>query len=175
MSGTPSPLSRDLLVAGLHARGVCYLSPTPHGDEATISDIDLISELADSNDARLRFSLAALLLQMPELGPMAVQLAEAAEPAARAELARQHMAACYLQRLWHTRLTRALGPRPMLREHFGPELGLPPASAMHGKLGLSQLSARGIFNDWSSFEQVVDMLCDTPCHAPTEVEHASTH
>ena len=54
--------TREDLVAGLHARGVCYLAPTPHGDELNLNDDELIVGIAQAEDARLRFGLAALFL-----------------------------------------------------------------------------------------------------------------
>jgi len=163
---------RDHLVAALHARGICYLAPTPHGDEPPLTDDELILGLAASKDGRLRFALAGLLLAHPELADNAICLIEQrCNPApdkhppdwAWDELRRQYVAALYLQRMWRTRLSMCMGERPLIPEHFTQELQLPAADALHGELGLRALTERSAFNDWSSYEQVVDMLCEQPC------------
>ena len=63
------PISRDHLVAALHARGICYLAPSPQGDEPALTDDELLIGLASSNDARVRFALAGLLLAYLTLKP----------------------------------------------------------------------------------------------------------
>lgn len=165
---------RDHLVAALHARGICYLAPTPHGDEPPLTDDELILGLAASKDGRLRFALAALLLVHPELAERAIRLIEQhgnpvpdrpAPDRAWDEVRKQYVAAMYLQRMWRTRLNMALGERALLPEHFTKELDLPLPDAMYGEQGLRALTERSAFNDWSSYEQVIEMLCEQPCAA----------
>jgi hypothetical protein len=158
-------ISHDELVAGLHARGVCYLAPTPAGDEPPLSDDALILGLAKSRDGRLRFALAALLLRHPRFAGEVARLAEAeSHPKTRDELRKQYAAAMYLQRLWRTRLRLCLGAQGgLIPEKFTAELKLPHADEMFGERGLRELCDRSPFNDWSSYEQVVAMLCDQPC------------
>jgi hypothetical protein len=165
---------RDHLVAALHARSICYLAPTPHGDEPHLTDDELLIGLAASNDGRLRFALAALLLVHPELAEKTICLIEQrCNPAPEKqppewvwdEMRQQYVAAMYLQRMWRTRLNMYLGEKSLLPEHFTQELDLPPANAMFGELGLRALTERSRYNDWSSYEQVVDMLCAQPCVA----------
>jgi len=166
-----SPISRDHLVAALHARGICYLAPSPHGDEPALTDDELLVGLASSSDARVRFALAGLLLAYPELAERAAAIIERQTPvtisdAVRAEMKKHYLAAMYLQRMWRTRLRLHFGPRPLIPERFTAELGLPPADAMFGELGLRALAERSVYNDWSSYEQVVNLLCDQPCATP---------
>ncbi|BCX02757.1 MAG: hypothetical protein KatS3mg053_0695 [Candidatus Roseilinea sp.] len=168
---THPPVSREELVAALHARGLCYLAPTPHGDERPLGDDELIAGLAASPDARLRFALAALLLAHPALAERAAALIQGEAPislsdAARAEMRKQYLAAMYLQRMWRTRLKMHFGETPLIQERFAKEMGLPPADAMFGELGLRALTERSAYNDWSSYEQVVDLLCEQPCATP---------
>jgi hypothetical protein len=168
---TPPPASREELVAALHARGLCYLAPTPRGDERPLDDDELIAGLAASPDARLRFALAALLLAHPALAERAAALVQgqasfALDDAARAEIRKQYLAAMYLQRMWRTRLRMHFGETPLIQERFAREMGLPPADAMFGELGLRALTERSAYNDWSSYEQVVDLLCEQPCATP---------
>ncbi|MFN4293817.1 MAG: hypothetical protein ACK4JD_06780 [Thermoflexales bacterium] len=168
---THPPASREELVAALHARGLCYLAPTPRGDERPLDDDELLAGLAASPDARLRFALAALLLAHPALAERAAALIQGQAPvalddAARAEMRKQYLAAMYLQRMWRTRLRMHFGEAPLIPERFAREMGLPPADAMFGELGLRALTERSAYNDWSSYEQVVDLLCEQPCAVP---------
>ncbi|HEY3341221.1 MAG TPA: hypothetical protein VGK81_04345 [Anaerolineae bacterium] len=162
--------SRDDLVAGLHARGVCYLTPTPHGDEKRLSDDELIAGIAQADDARLRFALAGLFLLRPDLAARAIQLEPALAGSARDELRKQYAAAMYLQRLWRTHLRLQFGEKPLIPEHFTQEMDLPAPDVMHGEMGLRQLCDRSAYNDWSSYQQVIDLLSTQPC-APDNVIH----
>ena len=163
---------RDLLVAALHARGICYLAPTPQGDEPALNDTELIIGLAASRDGRLRFALAGLLLVHPQLADLAAHLIETGDistiskpvPAkAWEELKKQYVAAAYLQRLWRTRLAFRFGEQRDIPDHFAESLDLPKADVMHGELGLRMLTDRSPYNDWSSYDQVVEMICEQPC------------
>ncbi|MDW8396851.1 MAG: hypothetical protein RMM31_11480 [Anaerolineae bacterium] len=161
-------IAREDLVAALHARGLCYLAPTPTGSERPLSDDELLVGLAAAQDARLRFALAGLLLAHPALAERAAALIDGSAAIAlpdsvRAELKRQYLAAMYLQRMWRTRLRLYLGETPLIPERYTAESGLPAADAMFGELGLRALTAQSPFNDWSSYEQVVDLLCEQPC------------
>jgi hypothetical protein len=165
------PHTRDDLVAGLHARGVCYLAPTPHGDEAPLSDDELITGIAQAEDARLRFALAGLFLVHPELATRARELVyhtngRALPEHARDELRKQYVAAMYLQRLWRTHLRLHFGEKPLIPEQFTQEMNLPSPDHMHGELGLRLLCERSPYNDWSSYQQVVDLISNQPC--PTD-------
>jgi hypothetical protein len=168
-SHQPPATSRDDLVAGLHARGVCYLAPTPHGDERMVSDDELIAGLAASDNARLRFSLAALFLARPELAERAAELAPVLPAPAGRELRKQYAAAMYLQRMWRTRLVAQFGATPWIPERFTSAVDSPVGAAlpgpgeMHGKLGLRRLCEDSVYNDWSSYEQAVELLCNQPC------------
>jgi hypothetical protein len=170
-----STITRDDLVAGLHARGVCYLAPTPHGDEKPLSDAQLVAGMAQAEDARLRFALAALLLMHPEVAALvpAVDVALADRPAARDELRKHTVAAMYLQRLWRTHLRLQFGETPLLPELFNREMGLPAPDIMHGEMGLRMLCDRSAYNDWSSYQQIIDLLGNQPC-AGQDVLSSST-
>lgn len=179
-------VSREDLVAALHARGLCYLAPTPSGHESPLTDDELILGLATSPDARLRFALAGLLLLYPHQAERVAELIEkrsstatgainsnsnsngnGAAPHAQdpvvVELQKQYVAAMYLQRMWRTRLNMQFGETPLISERFIAALNLPAADAMFGEMGLRTLTDRSAYNDWSSYEQVVNMICDQPC------------
>ena len=156
-------ITRDDLVAGLHARGVCYLTPTPHGDEQALGDDELIAGIARAEDARLRFALAGLFLLRPELALRAIEIEPVLPAVARDELRKQYVAAACLQRLWRTHLRLQFGDTPLIPEHFTRELDLPSPELMHGELGLRVLCERSPYNDWSSYQQVIDLLGNQPC------------
>ncbi len=169
---------REHLVAALHARGICYLAPSPHGDEPALNDAQLIVGLAASRDGRLRFAAAGLLLVHPEIAQPAARLIETCDtsaigqpvpPKAWDELRKQYVAAVYLQRMWRTRLAFHFGEQPEIPDRFTESLNLPKANVMHGEMGLRMLTERSPYNDWSSYEQVIDMICDQPCR--TEIEN----
>jgi hypothetical protein len=171
-------ISREDLIAALHARGVCYLAPTPAGHEHPLSDDELIAGLTSSNDARVRFALAGLLLVHPELAERAAAIVDESATTngssplpetVRAELRKQYVAAVYLQRMWRTRLKMHFGETPLIAERFTKEMGLPSADAMFGEMGLRALTDRSPYNDWSSYEQVIDLICDQPCGTSQEI------
>ncbi len=154
---------RDLLVAALHARGVCYLAPSPHGDEPPVSDDDLIAGITQAEDARLRFALAGLFLLRPDLAERAAAIEPNLPEPQRIELRKQYLAAMYLQRQWRTRLRLHFGASALIPERYTAEWDLPSPEVMHGRLGLRALCDRSPYNDWSSYDQVVDLLCNQPC------------
>jgi hypothetical protein len=169
---------RELLVAALHARGICYLAPSPQGDEPALNDAELMLGLATSKDGRIRFALAGLLLVHPELAHLAAHMIETcdtkgvsqpASPKAWEELRKQYVAAAYLQRMWRTRLAFHFGEQPEIPDRFTESLNLPKASVMFGEMGLRMLTERSPYNDWSSYEQVIDMICEQPCRTDIEI------
>jgi hypothetical protein len=170
-----TPPTRDDLVAGLHERGVCYLAPTPHGDELALGDDELIVGISQAEDARLRFGLAALFLVRPDLAARAVELESALPVAARDELRKHYVAAMYLQRLWRTHLRLQFGELPLIPEHFTQEMGLPAPEQMHGELGLRLLCERSSYNDLSSYQQVIDLLANQPCPSRDVIDASVNH
>lgn len=178
---------REHLVAALHWRDMCYLAPTPEGDEPHLTDRELIVGLAASRDGRLRFALAGLFLRHPDSADVAADMLDTrtvdlagttvrrSEPlvvpdAVWDEIRRQYVAAMYLQRLWRTRLRLAHGPSPLIPERYTADLGLPPADDMNGERGLRALTEISEFNDWSSYEQVIDMICEQPCATQSPID-----
>lgn len=170
-----APITRDDLVAGLHARGVCYLAPTPNGDEPALEDDELIIGITRADDARLRFALAALFLVRPDLAQLAASLENALPSPARDELRKQYVAAMYLQRLWRTHLRLQFGELPLITERYTREMNLPAPDAMHGELGLRLLCERSAYNDLSSYQQVIDLLGNQPCASREAIELSVNH
>ncbi|MCW1966859.1 MAG: hypothetical protein KIH69_001910 [Anaerolineae bacterium] len=164
--GPTQTIHHDLLVAALHERGLCYLAPTPTGDEPSISDDDLILGLSASSEVRVRFALAGLFLLRPQLAELAASIVAQSPKLPsqmKAELIKQYVAAMYLQRLWRTRLRLKFGPRALIPERFIKDMGLPSADDMYGEHGLYLLCSRSPYNDWSSYEQVIELLLSQPC------------
>ena len=124
--------------------------------------------IAAAEDARLRFALAGLFLVHPELANRATALDASLPTSAQAELRKQYVAAMYLQRLWRTHLRMQFGETLLLPEQFTAALDLPPPDMMHGEYGLRLLCDRSAYNDWSSYQQVIDLLSAQPC-APDRV------
>ena len=75
----------------------------------------------------------------------------------------------YLQRMWRTRLRMRFGDQPLILERYTPAAEsptgtpLPAPDEMHGKLGLRRLCDDSPYNDWSSYEQVIELLMNQPC------------
>jgi hypothetical protein len=116
MDSLSTSFDRDEIVAALHARGVCYLIPTPTGGERPMNDEQLILALASSKDARLRFSLSALLVRNPPLAELAAPLVETMAPKVSDEIKKQYAAAMYLQRLWASKLKARFGKTARISE-----------------------------------------------------------
>ena len=130
----------------------------------------LILGLSQTKDARLRFALAALLLIHPHLAERVNHLSTHAQNNTRDELRKQYLAAMYLQRMWRTRLRMAFGETALIPQRFTDDMSLPAAEAMNGELGLYHLTEKSLFNDWSSYEQVIELICEQPC-AQEQITH----
>jgi hypothetical protein len=164
MRTMPALHPRHHLVAALHARGVCYLAPTPVGDEPAMGDEALILGLANGGDARLRFALAALLLRQPHLGALACALADAQADTATSEwIINQHVAAMYLQFVWAHRLRDSYGEPLRLEPRYFRIMGLETPETNHGEIGLWQLCQRSEFNDWDTYMDLSDQLIECGC------------
>jgi hypothetical protein len=163
---------RDEIVAALHARGVCYLVPTPTGGERPMNDEQLILALASSNDARLRFSLSALLVRNPPLAELAASLVETTTPKVSDEIKKQYLAALYLQRIWASKLKARFGKTARITERFWESMGLSSPDVNFGEIGLWELSQFSEFNDWATYEDVVELLCECPCVSEENIRQA---
>jgi hypothetical protein len=141
--------NEQTLVRALRERGVRYLTAGPR-DQADTGDAvppdvppeALLEGLAMSPSARLRYTIAPLLLVHPELAPHVEELARRLAPPARDVLVEAYVAAVYLQRAWRTRLRRFLGEQPALPPLWIQELGLPGPEERFGRAGLAALRAR---------------------------------
>jgi len=154
-------LTRDALVAALRERGVGFFAPgdaTPASPPLT--DGELIEGLAASADPRLRNALAILLLRQPALGAHVPDVVGSAAEAVADVLRDRYTAAVYLQRMWRTRIGIYLPDAPLLPDLFSAQLGLPLPDERFGLVGLHALSDRSTFNQYASYETMVELLFD---------------
>jgi hypothetical protein len=155
----------DQLVAKLRESGVRYLVPTDARLDETqsIDSLNLIRQLADSDDPRLRHSLIGLFILHPDWSGFAQQLSVLLAEPARTELIAHYMAAVYLQRRWRTRLGFYLEVQ-LLPDYFSKQLGLPSPETRFGKTGLHALAKwhadqlGTIYNYLSAYEKTMDLL-----------------
>lgn len=157
----------DQLVAKLRESGVRYLTPTDARLDETqsVNTLNLIRQLAENNDPRLRHSLIGLFILHPDWADLAKPLAASLQGTARIELIAHYMAAVYLQCMWRTRLGFYLDVQ-LLPDLFSAQLGLPSPEIRFGKTGLHALAnwhaeqTNPAFNHLSSYEHVMDLLFD---------------
>ncbi len=151
---------RETLVAALRERGITYLAPSDARPTATISsEEDLITNLLNQSDSRLRLALVSLFIRRPELANcVPAVITESAW-----ELQILYMAAAYLQRFWRTRLSFYLNVS-LLPDLYSAELQLPPVDERFGKTGLYALADLWAtrspypFNHLASLNKVMELL-----------------
>lgn len=154
---------RERLVSALRARGVNWLAPSDARGEP-IADAILIASLASHDDPRLRAALTALFLLRPELASCLADVLQRLTQPARDELTARYMAAVYLQRFWHTRLSLYLGNFVELPDLYSKTLKLPDAREGYGKIGLRLLAERhqlgeaAIYNRLAEYHQQLDLV-----------------
>lgn len=155
----------DQLVAKLREAGVRYLVPTDARLDETqsIDPLNLIRQLAESDDPRLRHSLIGLFILHSDWSDFAQQLSDQLTEPARTELIAHYMAAVYLQRKWRTRLGFYMDVQP-LPDLFSVQLGLPLPEIRFGQTGLYALAKwhadqlETIYNYFSVYEKTMDLL-----------------
>jgi hypothetical protein len=134
------------LVSALRAWGIDYLTagaarrPAP-----TIAPAPLLHRLADCQQARIRDAIISLLVLHPELAEVIPSALATADQETREQLSTLVLAALYLQRIWLTQLTLALGHPPQFPEALFAALWqarrLPPPALGYGEAGLRALEA----------------------------------
>jgi hypothetical protein len=146
MNDTPITSEAASLVAALRGWGIDYL--TSDGSlmpESTIPPVELLHRLAQSPQARIRDATIALLLLHPELAGVMLTALASADQETREQLTTLVLAALYLQRIWLTQLTLALGKPPRFPEAPFAALWearcLPPPALNYGEPGLRALEA----------------------------------
>jgi hypothetical protein len=135
------------LVAELRAWGITYLTTgEPLPEPIALLPVVLLQRLARCDISRVRDATIALLILHPALAEAIPGALADLEPDSAEQLVTLVLATLYLQRLWLTRLTLALGHPPTFPEQpFAPlwqTRELPAPAVESGWLGLYALVAR---------------------------------
>jgi len=171
---------REALVAALRQWGIRYLAPgdAQPGDWSSSLPNRLIARLATQADPRLRLALISLFILHPYLASIVPQAVNALDEASRVELMAGYMAATYLQRMWHIRLSFYLPQVSFLPDLFSAQMGLPDPQERGGKVGLHALAAWHAahspypFNWLASYQRTMDLLFEQLKQETRQREHA---
>lgn len=154
----------DVLVGALERRGIRHLAPgRPVSAQETPRDAEaLFLRLGQSQEVRLNEAIIPLLLTHPHLAEAAHRAFARLSGAARDKALRRYVAAAALQRMWKTRLSLALGPRPLLPPAYLEELGLPPLEQDDGRATLWELARqeerRYGYDAWAGYTSLADLV-----------------
>ncbi|MBF6589399.1 MAG: hypothetical protein IVW57_02570 [Ktedonobacterales bacterium] len=173
-AAAPEEASSDRLIAELRSHGIAFLTG---GRDATLdaevardplATAELLDQLARCEEPSVRYAVIALLLLHPDLADSLPSDSPDVAESARERLIVMALAAIYLQRMWRSRLTLALGPIPWLPARFWRARGLPdpdgPPLGRAAEYGLQALAVRERrrlskpFNFLSMWQQQVDHL-----------------
>jgi hypothetical protein len=138
---TASEFSEDQLVVELWARDVRFLMGNQSTTIPLLTPASLMASLAQSTNARVRFSLIPLLLRHPEFSAE-VKNADGllSKQTNQYVLRFYYTAAVFLQMKYQQQLSRLLGQQPQLPDLFSNMLGVPPEK--DPDLALEQLAKR---------------------------------
>ena len=121
------PLSEDQLVSELWARDVRFLMGRQSSPVPLLAPANLISSLAQSENARVRLSLIPLFLRHPEFSAEAEIADQSLSPQTNQSVLRfYYTAAVLLQRKYWERLIKIFGRQPQLPDLFSSKLGVLP-------------------------------------------------
>ena len=147
-----APTLEDQLVSELWARDVRFLMGRQFSSTPLLAPANLITGLAQSANARMRFSLIPFFLRHPEFS-VEVENAEKSlsSQVNQFVLRFYYTAAVFLQRKYQGRLIHILGKQPQLPDLFSNKLGFVPET--NPDQALTQLAKRhqilsGQFVNW---------------------------
>ncbi len=122
-----TPSLEDQLVSELWARDVRFLMGHQLSSTPLLAPANLIASLAQSANARVRFSLIPLFLRHPEFSAD-VEIADRSlsTQASQFVLRFYYTAAVFLQKKYRKRITQILGKQPRLPDLFSGKLGFSP-------------------------------------------------
>ena len=119
--------SEDQLVSELWARDVQFLMGRQLNPTPLLAPAQLIASLAESKDARVRFSLIPLFLRHPEFSTEVKKADKLLSiQASKFVLWFYYTAAVFLQKKYRKRITQILGKQPRLPDLFSSRLGILP-------------------------------------------------
>lgn len=123
---------------------------------------DLFVRLASARSVRLQESIVLLLLTHPDMATSARDAIAQLSGEVRTRAMHRYAAACALQRMWWTRLSTDLGPRPPIEPAYLDELGLPPLDLDFGRATLVALSNREEelygYDAWAGYTSLMDLF-----------------
>ena len=147
-----TPSLEDQLVSELWARDVRFLMGHQISSTPSLAPANLIAALAQSTDARVRFSLIPFFLRHPEFSTEVESADKSLSSQTNQYVLRfYYTAAVFLQRKYQERLIHILGKQPHLPDLFSSKLSVLP-DANPGQ-SLAQLAKRhqilsGQFVNW---------------------------
>jgi len=145
-------VSEDQLVSELWARDVRFLMGRQFISTPLLAPADLIASLAQSANARVRFSLIPLFLRHPEFSTEVENADRLLSSQTNQYVLRfYYTAAVFLQRKYQKQLLYILGKQPQLPDLFSSILSVPPET--NPDEALAQLAKRhqvlsGQFVNW---------------------------
>lgn len=166
-----SHASADELVAALNAYDVHFVSggSIPASREYTPSR--LLTELAQSEDARIRLAVIAILLRRPEFAMSLPSALQNLPPALQQVLKLYYTAAMLLQDEYRIKLERLLGAQPALPDFFSAELGVTRDGEVHDRLrqlGNQHARLSGLTINWTgTYEHAAKRLISRLEHEAT--------
>jgi hypothetical protein len=147
-----TPILEDQLVSELWARDVRFLMGRQLSEMPLLPPATLISALAQSTNARVRFSLIPFFLRHPEFSIEVENADKSLSSQINQYVLRfYYTAAVFLQRKYQERLIHILGKQPQLPDLFSSKLGFLPE--INPEQALAQLAKRhqilsGQFVNW---------------------------
>lgn len=147
-----APVSEDQLVSELWAQDVRFLMGRQFSSTPLLVPTNLIASLAQSTNARVRFSLIPLFLRHPEFSAEVENADKSLSSQINQYVLRfYYTAAVFLQRKYRERLIHILGKQPHLPDLFSSKLGVLPET--NPDQALTQLAKRhqilsGQFVNW---------------------------
>lgn len=135
------PVDGEALVSTLVQLDIHYLRTPSFAEPLPLDPAQLIAELSQNPEPRLREALIPLFLRHPEYCRYVPELVVDLPPVASERLQHMYTAAAYLQRLWLGKLEMFLGPLPLLPDYYGQSLWeLPSPEEHYGEAGLRALA-----------------------------------
>jgi len=156
------PFSEDQLVSELWARDVRFLMGRQFSSTPLLSPANLIAELAQSINARVRFSLIPFFLRHPEFATEVESADKSLTSQSNQYVLRfYYTAAVFLQRKYQERLIHILGKQPQLPDFFSSKLGVIPETdpdqALVQLAKRHQILSRQFINWLGTYEHAADV------------------